>query len=170
MCTTKKGGLTMQRRKRNTTTLIFVTVLSVAMLFLIIQCNGQKKVTAEDYQPPDSPLVIGWGQPSTPLDFSGIKGFVAEKEISMIILVAADGRAYISNREGREVLPCNYDLEKKAIIFPDTCLDLKGKTITSVGPTPSTTVVTTGSPDCITIKIGGFKIQIDPATGKKCRD
>jgi hypothetical protein len=168
MCATKKGELTMQRKKRNPKTLIFVTVLSVAMLFLIVQCNGQKKLTAAEYQLPDSPLVIGWGPSGTPLDFSGIKGFVAEKEISMIILVAADGRAYISNREGREVLPCNYDLEKKTIFFPDNCLDLKGKTITSVGPTPSTTVVTTGSPNCITIKIGGFKIQIDPLTGKRC--
>ncbi len=160
----------MQMKKRNPKTLIFVTVLSVAMLFLIVQCNGQKKVTAQDYQLPESPLVIGWGPSGTPLDFSGIKEFLAEKKISIVTFVAADGRTYISNREGFEVLPCNYDPEKKTIIFPDNCLALKGKKIKSMGPTPSTAIVTTGSPDCITIKIGGFKIQIDPLTGKRCSD
>ncbi len=169
MCATKKGELTMQRRKRNPRTPVFVTVLSVTMLFLIVQCNGQKNVTAGDYQLPDSPLVIGWGLSGTPLDFSTIKGFLAEKKISIITFVAADGTVFISNQEGFEVLPCNYDPEKKTIVFPDNCLALKGKTITSTGFSPAATLVTTGSPDCITIKIGGYKIQIDPVTGKRCK-
>lgn len=155
----------MQRRKRNPRTIAFVTVLSVTILFLIVQCNGQKNVTAGDYQPPDSPLVVGWGS----LDFSTIKGFksfLAEKRISIITFIAEDGTMFISNREGIEVLPCNYDPEKKTVVYPNNCPVLKGRTISSFSQ--AATFVVTGSWPCILIKIMGWEFWWDVVNNKPC--
>ena len=144
----------MQRQSKNRRTAVFVAAISVTLILF----------SAGPLMSFDSPLIVGWQGEKDPLKFDPISDFLDYQKIAFVIFVNKNGELLVTNAEGREAMPCN--LEKPGVL-PINCKALTAATTTGFSQTAI--AVTTGSPDCVTIIIGGYAIDIDPATRRPCK-
>jgi hypothetical protein len=161
--------------------------VSITVLFFFGACSGrygQVKENSNDGQKQEdnsignnpfvySPLVTDWGKRYESLNFEPIRDFLENEKIAAVTFITKDGNVYISNVQdfvkGQEIRPCG--MFKGPVVIPvdgsDGCVSIVPFRKLA-GLNQQLTHVTSESPYCITITIGGYVIEFDPFTGGPC--
>jgi len=141
------------------------SVLLIGILVVLIpmsaSCSGIIK-KAEKCLPTsqETPVLQGWEKAPVSKELSS---WLKENDSAVMLFMTKDGQVRVSNIEGKEVRPCGKLVGTR---IEGECNHLKGVTIENLLQT--STIITSGSPHCITINFMGTLVQIDPRTGQLC--
>lgn len=153
-------------RKTGISSVLLVGIL-VVLIPMSASCSGITK-KAEKCSPTsqemssDSPVLQGWKKAPVSKE---LNSWLRENDSAVMLFVTKDGQVRVSNIEGQEVRPCG---KLVGTSIEGKCKQLKGVTIENLLQT--STIITSGSPRCITINFMGYLVQIDPLTGQLCRE
>ncbi len=140
----------------------------IACSTLFVSCNGITKNRQEiqptyQYSSSKSPLIGGWEK--APIS-KELTGWLKEHDSAVIVFVTKNGEFRVSSLTGKEVPCCGHlvgtEVEGK-------CTGLKHITIKNINR--ASTIITEGSPPCVTIEIMGYLVEVDAETGEyPCRE
>jgi hypothetical protein len=151
---------------------IAIMVIVVSLVFLN-GCQDQKAgvgLFGQRTSADKGELIVGWGEArklnvitlKADFDAKGLPGGGKDEEVTMMVFYRSDGRAFIADMNGAEVLPCAQIVDGTIVPIGDkpACPNLSETKI--IGVRENVTINTHKSPDCPIRSFGGYLIQRCP--------
>jgi len=150
-------------RKIGFSSILLIGIL-VALIPMSASCSGiikvEKPSPTYEETASNSPVLEGWEKAPVSKE---LRGWLKKNRTAVMVFVTEDGHVRVSNLEGKEIQPCGQLVGTR---IEGKCSHLKEVTIKNMLQMSS--IVTSGSPQCITINFMGTLVQLNPQTGRLC--